>query len=281
MRVRVKWLKRLLIAMVVVSTSVVYALPKEHEMNRLMLAVEKYVSEQSWQKANQTLQDILALNTAVPTEFAFYQGRVLMEFQSWENAKIALEKYVVEAGTEGGFYRNALEQLTVIEEHLREGRVENSVDQAPATASDSEALGQREDQYLSDLKSLYLTSDEQVALLRHINSLLANHSYQGQKIKRKVQSSGIAYKVSVDQSKDLLIQEKVFNADEGVKINLKRMSVFGVDPILRYGCDKESYVCWLYDPVDGYDRWLLIDRDDGAASELATALSRLIRRLQN
>ncbi|MCG8613828.1 MAG: hypothetical protein MI864_25235, partial [Pseudomonadales bacterium] len=66
MRVRVKWLKRLLIAMVVVSTSVVYALPKEHEMNRLMLAVEKYVSEQNWQKANQTLQDILALNTAVP-----------------------------------------------------------------------------------------------------------------------------------------------------------------------------------------------------------------------
>ncbi len=58
------------------------------------------------------------------------------------------------------------------------------------------------------------------------------------------------------------------------------MDVYGVDPFIKYNCDYDRYICWLYHPINQHDRWILLDRNDDAAKELSEAMGRLIQSVQ-
>ena len=57
------------------------------------------------------------------------------------------------------------------------------------------------------------------------------------------------------------------------------LSVFGVNPQLRWDCEPVVGACWVYDPRDGSRLFQLAENRD-QARDIARTLGRLIRNLQ-
>ncbi len=98
-------------------------------------------------------------------------------------------------------------------------------------------------------------------------------------LKQKEAKKGVQYVLSLSGN-ELQLQEKRYDKAGAPTLLVSRMDVFGVDPFVKYSCDFDRYVCWLYHPVNQYDRWILIDRNEAAVKELSEAMSRLIKSLQ-
>ncbi len=252
------------------------ALPPEHEANRLLLSVEQLVTAAQWEQATEYLDRLVALETALPPVFDYYRGRVHLELGEPAKAQQSLESYVVKAGVQGQYYKEALKMITDAETRVANQSAASAVtvDQlAKAFAIESA------DDYVASLQKLFLVNDPKQALLMRINSILAANTYQGTRIRQKEQTLGAEYKLAVDGG-DLVIQEKIYDPKKAPEIKSTKLRVHGVDSYLRYGCDYDRYMCWVYHPVQQYDRWLLLDRVEPEAQELADALGRLIRLMQ-
>ena len=133
--------------------------------------------------------------------------------------------------------------------------------------------------YLTRLKSLYLTQDERQALLAHSNALLQTYAlragYQvGQRERQDVQ-----YSLRLGAPGELLVREQSSGGQAVAAVRNQRLSVYGVDPFVRYECPPASVRCNVLSPADGAPL-LSIVRDHEGAAELAKALSFLIRNLQ-
>ncbi len=278
-------------------SGVTQALPPKHEMNRLLLSAEKALAAENWDKAQGELERISQLEVEPPEDYHFYMGQVLAQKKAYDRAKPFLENYIVKAGEEGKYYNQALMLVTEAEEFQAAQQVikpsptityssgEGGSSAAGGRSYSTQRAGDREasagaDEYLVGLRKLYLTKDDQTALVLHINTLLGNHPYYGDRIKKQQRDTGVDTQLDVDASRDLIIKEKHYHPESGARLNVVKQSVFGIDPIVRYGCNMGEYVCWLYHPVHQHERWILMDRDDQAAAELALAMSRLIRLLQ-
>lgn len=257
------------------SGSAAAALPPEHEANRLLLLIEQQISDAQWEKASENLERMGALQIKLPVVYEFYRGKVYLQQGLPEKAQHALEDYVVQAGVEGTYYKQALQLIS---------KAEAAVSVTPAVAeitsphTDAQALKSNDD-YVASLQKLFLTNDPKQALLLRINGILLAHAYQGTRIRHKERSTGAEYKLSID-GRDFLIQEKIFHTKGAPEIKLQRLRLDGVDPYVRYGCDYERYMCWVYHPVHQYDRWLLVDSAEAETKELVEAITRLIRLVQ-
>ncbi|MFD2229006.1 hypothetical protein [Alkalimarinus sediminis] len=255
------------------ALSLATGLPPEHEAKRLLLAVQHSIDSQQWVKAEQQLKAITALEVPLPEKFHYMHGQVLFHQAEYELAQKSLEIYVLQAGEEGEFYIQALEMITAADEKKREVVVEKPVKKSDLT------LEKSKDAYLDGLKALYLTDSAIDALVLRINSILSTHPYQGVRVIQKDANKGAKYRISV-VGKQLQVQEKKYARDGSPTLLVSKMDMFGVDPFVKFGCDYERYICWLYHPVNQFDRWILIDRDKSAAKELSEAMARLIRLLQ-
>jgi len=134
--------------------------------------------------------------------------------------------------------------------------------------------------YLSELKRLYLTEDERKALLAHSNDLLKTYALSaGYQIGQR-ERKGLSYQLSVSAPGELLVREELRNEATGeLRVSRQQVSVFGLDPFIRYECPQGGNSCVLLHPIDGKP-WLTILRDHKGAAELAKALSFLSRNLQ-
>lgn len=273
-----------------------HALPPKHEMNRLLLSAEKELAAENWDKAQVTLERLGQLGVEPPDVFQFYMGQVLTQQKQYEKALPFLESYIVKTGEEGEHYKTALMLLTEGEEYLAsqqkikpsssisyttrgKAKSTNLPDQ-PFEPGHGATSDKGQDEYLVSLRRLYLTDSDQKALLLHINQLLGSHPYYGDKIKKQQRDAGVDTQLDVAPDRELIIQERHYGKGGASHINVVKQAVFGIDPIVRYGCNMGESICWLYHPINTHERWILLDRDDVAASELALAVSRLIRLLQ-
>jgi hypothetical protein len=139
-----------------------------------------------------------------------------------------------------------------------------------AGADDKGALqGAEQAAYLEELKRLYLTGNERQALLAHTNALVG-----------QAQRQDLLYRFEVGNAGDLILREES-RGQQGTAISVRnqRVSVFGIDPFIRYECPTGGIRCVLLNPVDG-SQLLSIVRDHQGAGELAKALSFLIRNVQ-
>lgn len=254
------------------ALSLATGLPPEHEAKRLMLAAQKSIESEQWDKAEQQLKRIATLDVPLPAQFHYMHGQVLFHKSEFDMAQKSFEVYVLQAGEEGEFYVSALEMITETDEN------KNKVKPKLPTPAEL-TLDKPKDEYLIGLKKLYLTDDDQEALVLQINSILSSNPYTGARIKQKGSRKGIRYEIKII-GKELQVQEKHYDKTGAPTLVVNRMDVFGVDPFIRYDCDYDRYVCWLYHPVNQYDRWILLDRNDAAAKELSGAMGRLIRFVQ-
>ncbi|WP_457436036.1 hypothetical protein [Pseudomonas sp. TE3786] len=149
-----------------------------------------------------------------------------------------------------------------------------------AAEPEAELSGAEQARYLNELKHLYLTSDERQALLAQSNELLDTYAVRAAFQVGQAERRDQVYQLSVGGSGELLIHEKTREAQGvGLAVRNQRLSVFGVDPYIKYDCPPTEQVCILKNPQDG-SPWLTIRRDHQGAAELAKALSFLLRNLQ-
>jgi len=247
-------------------------LPPAHEAKRLMLAAQNSISSEQWDKAEQQLKNVTALEVPLPAKFHYMHGQVLLHRSEFDMAQKSFEVYVLQAGEEGEFYINALEMITEADEKKKTVK--------PKVANtEALKLDKAKDEYLESLKKLYLTDDEKKALVLQINNILSNNPYYGSRIKQQDVKKGIRYSINLTGS-ELQIQEKRYDKNGAPSLVVNRMDVYGVDPFIKYSCDYDRYICWLYHPINQYDRWILLDRNEEAAKELSEAMGRLIQSVQ-
>ncbi|MDX1296999.1 MAG: hypothetical protein R3260_01990 [Pseudomonas sp.] len=134
--------------------------------------------------------------------------------------------------------------------------------------------------YLLELKRLYLTQNERQALLAHCNDLLKTYALRAAYQVGQAQREDLLYQLRLGESGELLLREEI-RGQQGTDLAVRnqRVSVFGVDPFVRYECPSSGISCVLHNPNDG-SPLLSIVRDHQGAAELAKALSFLIRNLQ-
>lgn len=149
-----------------------------------------------------------------------------------------------------------------------------------ASAADEPLQGSEQRTYLDDLKRLYLAHDERQALLAHSNALLDTYALRAGYQVGQRERQDLLYHVSIGAPGELILREQS-NAPPGTDIAVRnqRISLFGVDPFIRYECPASGIRCVLLSPVDG-SPLLSIQRDHKGAAELAKAFSFLVRNLQ-
>lgn len=250
------------------------SLPAEHEATRLMIAVEKSIKESNWSKASFQLEELQNLKVDLPSKYHYFNGLVLAELGQFAAAQSSLEQYVVQAEEKGEYYVAALEQLTRIEE-LSDEELPSATRQASIKPADDETSS---DGYIKSLQALYLTEDPVHALVLQINSLLSAHAYTGSRLKKSTERAGIIFSLSVS-GRDILLQEKRYQGGQP-ELRVNKLNVLGLDPFLRSECSGNELMCWIYHPGNGYDQWVIIDRDEMVLNELVEAFSKLIRLMQ-
>ncbi|MBC9249138.1 hypothetical protein A9179_02490 [Pseudomonas alcaligenes] len=150
----------------------------------------------------------------------------------------------------------------------------------PAVAAEAQLSGEEQARYLAELKRLYLTKDERKALLAHSNALLDTYALTAAYQVGQAQRSDLRYQLSVVAPGELLVREES-RAQQGNTLAVRnhKLSVFGLDPYIRYDCPPSGIVCTLQNPADG-SPWITVLRDHQGAADLAKAISFLIRNLQ-
>lgn len=253
----------------------VQALAPEHEMRRLMLATEEAVDAGSWGEAGEYLNRLQQLEAEKPPEYFFYRGRVMLQAGHLNEAQSALEAYVTQAGTEGSHYQQALKLITDVERTRKAGSAAKNGQQPPKVA----VIEPAGNQGIASLRKLYLVDNDRDALLMHLNSLLDVAGWRAdQAIVRLDKPADVAYEVSATDSV-ISFQEIRREAGSRLVRKTQTMEVYGVNPMIEWGCEAAVASCWIYDPRDG-SRLMQLGYNRERAGGIAQTLGQLVRHLQ-
>ena len=149
----------------------------------------------------------------------------------------------------------------------------------PLQAAETNRLEPEESaRYLSGLRTLYLTSNERVALLTHVNALLETYGLRAAYQVGRPNPQDLRYRLETGAPGELRIREERRDASGSIAVRNRSLSVFGMDPYVQYQCPSQGVVCTFAN--QGGEAWLTILRDPRGAEELAKALSFLFRNLQ-
>lgn len=253
----------------------VQALAPEHEMRRLMLATEEAVNAGNWGEAGEYLNRLQQLEAEKPPEYFFYRGQVMLEAGHLNEAQAALEAYVTQAGAEGSHYQTALKLITDVERARESGAAKPNGEQPPKVA----VIEPAGNQGVASLRKLYLANNDREALLLHLNSLLDVAGWRAdQAVVRLDKPADVAYEVSATDS---IISFQEIRREAGNRLVRKThtMEVYGVNPMIEWGCEAAVASCWIYDPRDG-SRLMQLGYNRERAGEIAQTLGQLVRHLQ-
>lgn len=271
----------LLLALTLVVSNPVFALSKEANLDRFMLAAKKYVKDNNFELAEKYLKKAKAVEIALPDEYYYLSGQLLFVKNDYQLARNAYEAYINSAGKKGDFYIASLERVTEIEEIMtaRESRKkalakQDQLIKSTSAASSSTTTNTKK---LNSLKSLYQTNNHENALIKHINFLLSSHSYTGDIIK-KPGNKGLTYKLALGK-KNAIITTLHDHLNTPTRITSETLDIYGKSASVGYECDKRKVKCWFKKPSD-YAEWIIIDFNEKAAREVAESLTSLIQILQ-
>jgi hypothetical protein len=253
-------------------------LPPEHEMARLLIALEESVSKNSWALAADQLKQMRDLELRQPPESLFYEGMIKIHLEEFNGARLVLEKYVISEGSKGKYYEDALRLITKAEyseiEHQKAQQELGFRQDSTVELIDSS----QRDGYIKSLQALYLTKDPIEALKLQVNSLLSAHPYTGSRIKKSGVKEGVIYQIDVAKGV-LTLQEKNYQNGTPV-LSIHSLDVPGLDPFIGVACSSREYMCWLQHPTDKYSAWIKIDYDELVVEELRDAMTKLLQAIQ-
>lgn len=265
-----------LVASLLVSGNAL-ALPAEHEIQRLMLAVEESVEAGRWQDAAEYLNRLQQLEGQKPPEYLYYRGQVMARSEHYNEAMSALENYVAGTGADGKYYTESLKLITRIEQ-ARSGQ---------ATSRGSGESGQEQVAEIalageSGQGGQSVASDDAgpQALVSRINRIFDRAGWRrNPRLIREGSTPDVHYQASV-QNGEIQFRESRRDENGGRKLTTLMLPVYGISPMIEWSCENATESCWIYDPRDG-SRFLRLGSDRDQARALASTLGNLIRRLQN
>lgn len=140
-----------------------------------------------------------------------------------------------------------------------------------------------DEHFLQDIQRRYPRSTPRQALLVHCNRLLESNAlragYLDTRLGRRVEEDQL-YSLAIANPGELTVRVDSRSEDgRRMQLSARRVSLYGVDPFVRYRCPAGGPSCTLLNPFDGSDL-LVVVRDRKAVAELAQTLSFLIRELQ-
>ncbi|OZG72569.1 hypothetical protein BTA51_15780 [Hahella sp. CCB-MM4] len=273
-----QWIFAVLLAEILVlgtaGQAVSATLAPEHEMQRLLLVADESIKSMDYGKAKSALDRIGELAIDPEVKYFYFKGLVDANSGEREAARDALVEYVNRAGSEGEYYEKALRMITELDTERAESTPANKpeIDWSQVVTSEN-------DQYLAELKKLYLTNSDEKAVLEHINSILKENVYVSGRIRHLDKNEGRVFRISTNSKDELVVQETDYTKSGNASHTLSRLPVFGVDPYVQSDCNFERRECWLWHPVDK-DKWIVIADNQEALGELSRAMTALIRLLQ-
>ncbi|MGC8119451.1 hypothetical protein [Marinobacter sp. VGCF2001] len=268
----------MLSSVLTVSTGMAYALAPEHEIRRLMLATEEAVAAESWSEAGEYLNRLRAMEGEKPAEYFYYRGRAMLQASHLNEARSALEQYITLAGAEGAYYQQSLKLITDIEKASR-ASIRALAEGQTNTEEPVAVIEPADGQDLKTLRTLYLADSDREALVIHLNTLLDTAGWRRDKtMVRLDRPADKQYQVALG-SGNINIQDIERHPDGALVRKTRSLSVFGVNPQLRWDCEPVVGACWVYDPRDGSRLFQLADNRK-QTQDIARTLGRLIRNLQ-
>lgn len=255
-----------------------WALAPEHETRRLMLATEEAVTSERWGEAGEYLNRLQQLEGQKPADYFFYRGRVMFQAGHLNEAQSALEAYVESAGTDGSHYQKALKLITAVEKTRKNQAAtpQNGNGESNKVA----VIEPAGDQQMASLRKLYLVNSDREALELHLNSLLEVAGWRAdQTIVQLDQAADVEYRIRAEPSA-INLQEIRRDTEGRMVRTTQTLSVYGVNPQVKWACEAAATTCWVYDPRDG-SRLLQLSLDRDQTQEIARTFGKLIRNLQN
>ena len=256
------------------------ALEPEHEVRRLMLAMETAVESGNWDEAGEYLNRLQQMKPEKPADYLYFRGRVMLESGYFNEARSALEQYVSRAGAAGEHYTSALELITRVEKARKDQNTRAGQAAAGSTAEPVAMIEPAGEASLKSLRELYLAESDVQALVMHLNALLGSVGWRpDERVKRLDRPAHLTYQVS-RMNDSLNIQEARRETDGRVVRSTESINVFGINTSINWDCEPAASACYIYDPRDG-SRLMHTAEKHGNAAEIARTLGKLIRAMQN
>lgn len=252
------------------------ALPTEHEIQRLMLAVEESVEARQWGQAAEYLNRLQRLEGEKPPEYLYYRGQVMAQSGHYNEAMSALENYVAGTGADGKYYTESLKLITDIEQD-RSGQAGSASagdagqEQVAEITPAGQSLGSGQAATSGDVS--------RSALVARMNRIFDQAGWRRDpRLIREGSKPDIHYQASVHDG-EIQFRESSNDEDGGRKLTTLILPVYGVSPLVEWSCENATESCWIYDPRDS-SRLLRLGSDRDQAEALADTLSSLIRQMQ-
>lgn len=252
------------------------ALPPEHEIQRLMLAVEESVESGRWRDAAEYLNRLQRLEGQKPAQYLYYRGQVMARSEHYNEAMSALENYVAGTGADGKYYTESLKLITTIEQarsSQASGRGSGEAGQEPvAEIARANEPGQSGG-------SVADSDASRQSLVSRMNRIFDRAGWRRDpRLIREGSTPDVHYQASVHNG-EIQFRESRNEKDGGRRLTTLMLPVYGVSPMIEWSCESATESCWIYDPRDG-TRFLRLGNDRDQADVLADTLGSLIRTMQ-
>ncbi len=270
-----QWILAVVVIFGFIESGMAASLAPEHEMQRLLIIADENIRAENYVAAKDALDKISVLKLEPEVRYYYFQGLVEAHAGNLQAAEDALVDYVNKAGSEAKYYEAALRKITEL------GSDASGRPSEPKSDIDwSQVVVSQNDQYLANLKRLYLTNSDTKALLEHINGILAANVFVAGRLRNLNENEGVHYRISTNSNNEIVVQTTDYTNPANASHNLNRLGVFGIDPYIRTDCNFDRRECWLKHPVEPEEKWIVIAENQAALQELTRAMTQLVRMLQ-
>ncbi|MEC8011589.1 MAG: hypothetical protein VX185_12600 [Pseudomonadota bacterium] len=257
-------------------------IPVEAELQRLLLAADKFLSSEDFATSQSYLDRAESLNIELPANYYYFKASIETHHNNWSQARFNYEEYILRSTPEDKYYVKSLEMITQIENRIAltpitETEQETETAPAPEITWDSVNSVNAQDEYIDKISKLYLTDAPSDALVNHINTLLSSTPYNAA---AAVVPSSTRIQTSISlEGTDKIRVQKTMTQDGDTQITAFSTSVYGLSREFVTRCEAVESKCTVKHK-DSLSTWFEIGNDEAAALEISEALSALIYTLQ-
>lgn len=137
--------------------------------------------------------------------------------------------------------------------------------------------------FVKQMREGLSTADQSKTLQSYLNSLLKVNAIYDKE--NPATSSTVFYRVQFNNEGKLLVTRHEMD-QSGRKIDIRGLSVYGINAELKYNCSWQEQLCWVLYPENQKanphknERWLEISYAPNAINELVNGMGLLIKELQ-
>lgn len=115
------------ILMAILSSSMLYALPKDVQFDILKTKLSKKLKAEDYNGVLETIDEIKELDVNTPNSLLFIEGKALLKSGNASASYVKLEEYLNKTGKNGKYYKQALSYILEDEETIKKEKAEREL----------------------------------------------------------------------------------------------------------------------------------------------------------